>query len=525
MFESGVGNYGLSAPLTGTESDCALIDLIFDLHSCEAKLVERKLAAIAEFFTRRSAEHTATGTWSSTAHELAESEIGAVLTMGRAGAGKLIGLGFALKTRLHRTRAAMARGELDLYRVSLIESATANVSDELIDEVERLVLEQVLAPAVDGGTGLRGRRLTGVIDRIVARVDPEGMRERRRRALAERFIGVSAMEDGMARIVGSIPAEQARLFDGRLRELALSVCRHDSRTYEQRRADALGALLDGSVVLPCDCGRVDCLQDRSGLTVVRRPLVVVVMAESTFQGSDEPAHLDGYGVISAEHARDITKDGIVREVRVPADVVPEPAPESLPASAFVYRPGAALDTWLRAAAGSCQWLHCDVPAWNCDLDHGVPFDHADPANGGKTVASNLSAYCRNHHRLKHSGHWLHTPNSDRTVTVVSPTGHCYRTRAAGLLAGVPDPVLPEGGPRRRTKLENKAARVRGERRRRRARMDVRAQKLVRRERRLKVRKRNRLLQRLMRVRARVVGRGFVVRRRKPVDYGDDPPPF
>ncbi|NMM92781.1 HNH endonuclease, partial [Rhodococcus sp. SRB_17] len=101
-------------------------------------------------------------------HELAESEIGAVLTMGRAAAGKLIGLGFALKTRLHRTRAAMARGELDLYRVGLIESATANVSDELIDEVERLVLEQVLAPAVDGGTGLTGRRLTGVIDRIVA---------------------------------------------------------------------------------------------------------------------------------------------------------------------------------------------------------------------------------------------------------------------------------------------------------------------------------------------------------------------
>lgn len=147
-MESGVGNYGLSAPLAGVESDCALIDLIAELHSCEARLVERKLAAIAEFFTRRSAEHTASGTWSSTAHELAESEIGAVLTMGRAAAGKLIGLGFALKTRLHRTRAAMARGELDLYRVGLIESATANVSDELIDEVERLVLEQVLAPAV-----------------------------------------------------------------------------------------------------------------------------------------------------------------------------------------------------------------------------------------------------------------------------------------------------------------------------------------------------------------------------------------
>ncbi|KJF24554.1 MULTISPECIES: DUF222 domain-containing protein [unclassified Rhodococcus (in: high G+C Gram-positive bacteria)] len=274
MFDPGVGSFGISAELSGTETDCALVDLMAQLQSCEAMLVERKLAVVAEFFTRRSAEHVEGDTWTSSAHELAESEVGAVLTMGRAAAGKLIGLGFALKTRLHRTRAAMARGELDFYRVTLIESATANVSDELIDEVERLLLEQVLAPPVDGGTGLTGRRLTAAIDRIVARVDPEGMRERRRRALADRFVGVSAAEDGMARILGSIPAEQARAFDGRLRELAMSVCRRDSRTYEQRRADALGALVSGSTVLVCDCDRGDCPQDRSGLVIMRRPLVM-----------------------------------------------------------------------------------------------------------------------------------------------------------------------------------------------------------------------------------------------------------
>ncbi|WP_260684223.1 13E12 repeat family protein [Rhodococcus sp. KBS0724] len=338
-----------------------------ELHACEAMLVERKLAVVAEFFTRRSAEHVEGGAWTSGAHELAESEVGAVLTMGRAAAGKLIGLGFALRTRLHRTRAAMARGELDFYRVSLIESATANVGDELIDEVERLLLEQVLAPPVDGGTGLTGRRLTAAIDRILARVDPEGLRERRRRALADRFVGVSAAEDGMARILGSIPAEQARAFDGRLRELAMSVCRHDSRTYEQRRADALGVLVSGSTVLVCDCDRDDCPQDRSGLVIMRRPLVHVVIHDSALAGSNEPAHLDGYGVISAEHARDIAKGATIKEVRVPAD--PEPTPE--PASATVYRPGAALDTWLRVLAGSCQWADGGVES-ECVLPEPLP---------------------------------------------------------------------------------------------------------------------------------------------------------
>ncbi|MGG7103335.1 DUF222 domain-containing protein [Rhodococcus sp. 24CO] len=502
MFDPGVGSFGISAQLSGTETDCALIDLMSELHSCEAMLVERKLAVVAEFFTRRSAEHVEGGTWTSSAHELAESEIGAVLTMGRAAAGKLIGLGFALKTRLHRTRAAMARGELDFYRVGLIESATANVSDELIDEVERLLLEQVLAPPVDGGIGLTGRRLTAAIDRIVARLDPEGLRERRRRALADRFVGVSAAEDGMARILGSIPAEQARAFDGRLRELAMSVCRHDSRTYEQRRADALGALVSGSTVLVCDCDRGDCPQDRSGLVIMRRPLVHVVINESALTaGSNEPAHLDGYGVISAEHARDIAKDADVREVRVPETPVP--------ASATVYRPGAALDTWLRVIAGSCQWPHCDAPAWNCDLDHNVPFNHTDPTQGGKTVASNLSAFCRNHHRLKHSGKWRLAPNLDRSITLTSQTGHCYRTRAAGLLTGQQEPPPPEGGTRRRTRLENKAARIRSERKHRLVKIQYRAAKHAE-------RKRRQTFQ-ISTPRKRVP--------QKTVDYGSDPPPF
>ncbi|MDV6268164.1 HNH endonuclease signature motif containing protein [Rhodococcus globerulus] len=511
MFDPGVGSFGISAQLSGTETDCALVDLMAQLHSCEAMLVERKLAVVAEFFTRRSAEHVEGGTWTSSAHELAESEVGAVLTMGRAAAGKLIGLGFALKTRLHRTRAAMARGELDFYRVGLIESATANVSDELIDEVERLLLAQVLAPPVDGGIGLTGRRLTAAIDRIVARVDPEGMRERRRRALADRFVGVSAAEDGMARILGSIPAEQARAFDGRLRELAMSVCRHDSRTYEQRRADALGALVSGSTVLVCDCDRRDCPQDRSGMIIIRRPLVHVVMHESTFAGSDtpgsdEPAHLDGYGVISAEHARDIAKDATVREVRVPE--TPEPD------SASVYRPRAALDTWLRVSAGSCQWPHCDVPAWNCDLDHNDPFNHTNPAKGGKTVASNLSAFCRNHHRLKHSGKWQLDPNPDRSITLTSQTGRCYRTRAAGLLAGMQEPPPPEGGKPRRTRLENKAAHIRSERKHRRVKIQNRAAKNAERKRRQTF--------------PISTPRKHVPRKQvphKPVDYGNDPPPF
>lgn len=50
------GILGPSAQLIGTESDCALVYFMGKLHSREAQLAERKLAVVAEFFTRRSAE-------------------------------------------------------------------------------------------------------------------------------------------------------------------------------------------------------------------------------------------------------------------------------------------------------------------------------------------------------------------------------------------------------------------------------------------------------------------------------------
>ena len=53
MFNPTTELFGISAQLTGTETDCALVDLMTDLHACEAMLVERKLAVIAEFFAAK----------------------------------------------------------------------------------------------------------------------------------------------------------------------------------------------------------------------------------------------------------------------------------------------------------------------------------------------------------------------------------------------------------------------------------------------------------------------------------------
>ncbi|KAA1234621.1 DUF222 domain-containing protein, partial [Mycobacterium simiae] len=64
--------------------------------------------------------------------------------------------------------------------------------------------------------------------------------------------------DGISVIDGSLLTPDAHALDKRLTALADTVCAHDPRTREQRRADALGALAAGTDRLGCRCGRTDC---------------------------------------------------------------------------------------------------------------------------------------------------------------------------------------------------------------------------------------------------------------------------
>ncbi|MDQ2722119.1 MAG: 13E12 repeat family protein [Actinomycetota bacterium] len=477
-------------------SPAGLIDTMAELHRAESVLVERKLAVIAALAEHRLCE--AARDEIDCGAEVAEAEVGAALTVGRGEAGRLIDLGTVLAHRLPRVRAAMAAGKLDAYRAGLIASSTRTVADEHIAVVERLALEKLLAPAGADGVGLTGQRARNAIAAIIGRIDPAGVRERRRRSATERFVGVSAVEDAMVHLFGSLPAADGRKLDARLRELANTPCPADGRTFEQRKADAVGALVDGLDSLPCACGREDCPQHSGNVPTPRKPLIHVILLGSTLEGvDDETAYLDGYGLIDAEHARTLADDADIEYVHVPDDVHYDRAQAAaeytgtaaeanstgssdpgLPASAYVYRPNAMLDAWIRILCGTCQWPHCDVPAWNADLDHDEPFDHRNPSRGGKTTAAGMKAYCRTHHRIKHSGTWNERHNPDRSIDYVSPTRHRYHCPATGYLdlLGIHPGDITDLGPRarrrRRTHAENKAASIRAERRRQRTRIDL-----------------------------------------------------
>src|SRR4051794_24303546 len=135
--------------------------------------------------------------------------------------------------------------------------------------------------------------------------------------------------------------------------------------------------------------------------------------------SEEPGELAGYGPIPAEVARQLAADGLWRRWLV------DESGRVADVGSLTYTPSAALDRYVRGRDGTCRFPTCTRPAVDCDLDHTIPFDKRDPHAGGSTVAGNLTALCRRHHRLKHESDWSYRTAGDGSVLWTAPSGRQY----------------------------------------------------------------------------------------------------
>ena len=86
------------------------------------------------------------------------------------------------------------------------------------------------------------------------------------------------------------------------------MCPADPRTLDQRRADALLALSQGSQ-LACKCGESECPNKVDGTDLDRggaQVIINVVASDQTVSGnSAAPGYLEGYGIIDAEQVREL----------------------------------------------------------------------------------------------------------------------------------------------------------------------------------------------------------------------------
>lgn len=186
--------------------------------------------------------------------------------------------------------------------------------------------------------------------------------------------------------------------------------------------------------------------------------------------SETPGFLPGYGCLPPGMLRELAGAARLRPLTPAALLCAEPR----------YRPSAALADYIRCRDLHCRFPGCDRPAEVCDLDHTVPWQL-----GGPTHPSNLALLCRAHHLLKTfwngENGWAEQQYNDGTIVWTSPSGRRYTTHPGGALL-FPQLAQPTtqlttmarqtcSAPgrtlmmptRRRTRAEERTARIRWER--------------------------------------------------------------
>ncbi|WP_020106184.1 HNH endonuclease signature motif containing protein [Nocardia sp. 348MFTsu5.1] len=394
----------------------------------------------------------------------------------------------ALRDRLPAVNALLKAGRVAAEYIPDVVSRT-----ELIDgSPHQAEIDQVIAATLGRRGSWSKNRMRDMVDAIIFRRDPDLVRQAREDAKNRRGVWGSHADHGMAVLEGQSTAEEMTMIMARLEKLATSTCKADPRRKADRMADALFATVMGREFgcqcpddpkHPCTAEIVTVPADQviSGVDV--KIVLHVITDQATLEGTaDNPGFLDGHGVISAAHVRDIADrtETVQRPMGnktesaqpvVPEPVQPEPEPTEpetkpgkptvymrlpenptlgefsdrgdtvdapfaqivpLPAAqpGDMYRPSVVLDSYIRIRDCYCVWPGCDKKAWGADLDHTHEYNHHNPDAGGCTHPSEMKTLCRFHHLLKTYSDWLDDQYPDpRTgrprLIFTTPEGRSY----------------------------------------------------------------------------------------------------
>jgi len=347
----------------------------------------------------------------------------------------LIGESERLVQRLPATHRALGAGEISYRHAQIIIDQTAGLSDVVTSEFEKVVLP-------------RAKELTVSKFKHDARkkreaLDPDSIERRHRVAVEDRNCWVDPQPDGMAVLSTLMTAENAIAAFDRITRIAMANAGTDcgegdtKRTLAQRRADAAtDLLLDGDL-----CDRGDPVPH--GI----RPKVLVTVPVLALLGQTEtPAHLDGYGPIAPDTARDLA-------VKAPgfARILTDPITSAiLDFDRSKYAVPNDLKQVVRLQHETCTAPGCNKRAVHCQLDHTTPFTDTGGGSGGSendtgkgtTCLANLSPLCTEHHNLKHHTKIGLAKLPDGTMHWTTATGKTATVHPTNILG---DAMLHRGG--------------------------------------------------------------------------------
>jgi hypothetical protein len=225
-----------------------------------------------------------------TTMSLSQEAVMCALRLSGRGAQSRLKIARTLTESLPATVARVRRGGRSTRPVELIAQASWSVLPDVLARFEGLVLSRV-GEQTDA-------ELRKTIQRSAIQVDPATAEARHLRAKRDRGVRIRPAWDGMSELCALLPAADAEAILARLDGAARLLPAADERTRDQRRADLLvDGVLSG---IPHHA-----LPERQG----HRPTVQVVVSASTLLGlDDEPAHLSGYGAVTAQTARQLAAD-------------------------------------------------------------------------------------------------------------------------------------------------------------------------------------------------------------------------
>ncbi|TCW25342.1 HNH endonuclease signature motif containing protein [Dietzia cinnamea] len=393
----------------------------------------------------------------------------ATMSISARRAEKMLSFSWELHTRYPAILEAMAAGLMEQRVAELLARQMATVRGDVLEQVQRQVVEDYLN-GVAAGIRLGDKALRDEVDAVIGRHDPDAIRLRKEDASRTRGVRIGKGVDGMSSVSALLATEEAAVLaealDQRVAEhqaadtdatAAAAAARaadpdtdpdepvepEPNYSKAERRADALMSLICGDTPnrpgtdadgadSPAGAAASGTGGAGQGLAPVLRPKVTVIATGDN--GRDEHgARVEftrtGEAALQTLMEMLATSDGATFE-----QVDPRIGAADDTDAALRYRPGAQLARRVRLRDGTCRHPGCTIPADDCDLDHVVPFNHADPAAGGQTVEANLVAQCRRHHRFKTFSDWTYQLQPDGTLIVTTPDGTVMLTRPDGPLA-------------------------------------------------------------------------------------------
>ena len=202
----------------------------------------RELAAIAELTRRRTADEDAGDPDYRilSAHESVTEEVAAALTVTGNTAATLVHLAERLTGPLTETGTALEAGHLDLAKARVI----CDLTDQLPERTAARVEEAALQKAPAQTTGQLRRR----IRRILQRLAPEAVEERKREAVRQRRLELWDTPSGTSDLaLCDLPPEDAHAIYNRITAAAHGIeAEGDVRPLNTIRADLATHLLQGA---------------------------------------------------------------------------------------------------------------------------------------------------------------------------------------------------------------------------------------------------------------------------------------